>query len=66
MTLVCADSPEGYGAFLHLFVCCFLLLFLLFVCCCCFFVYMFDAVLSPHTKAKVMSGPYHTVSGQGY
>ena len=38
MTYKCADSPEGYGAFLRLFVCsccCFLLLF--------FFVYMFDS-----------------------
>ena len=42
MTYKCADSPEGYGAFLRLFVyscCCF-------CCCCCFFfffVYMFDS-----------------------
>ena len=42
-TYKCADSPEGYGAFLRLFVCCCcFLLFLLFVCCC-FFVYMFDS-----------------------
>ena len=41
MTYKCADSPEGYGAFLRLFVC----------SCCCFFcfllffsfVYMFDS-----------------------
>ena len=40
MTYKCADSPEGYGAFLRLFVCsccCFLVLFLFF------FVYMFDS-----------------------
>ena len=40
MTYKCTDSPEGYGAFLRLFVCsCF------FCCCCCFvfFVYMFDS-----------------------
>ena len=39
MTYKCADSPEGYGAFLRLFVCsscCFLLFFVLFV-------YMFDS-----------------------
>ena len=45
-----ADSPEGYGASLRLFV-----------CCCCVFVLFFSficliAVLSPLTKAKVMSG----------
>ena len=45
MTYKCADSPEGYGAFLRLFV---LLLFGFFVCffvvfCVCFFVYMFDS-----------------------
>ena len=27
MTYKCADSPEGYGAFLRLYVC---------SCCCCF------------------------------
>ena len=37
-TYKCADSPEGYRAFLPLFVC-FLLLFLL----CFFFVYLFDS-----------------------
>ena len=56
-TYKCADSPEGYGAILRFFVCC---------CCCCFccsfFVVVFFsficliAVLSPRTKAKVMSG----------
>ena len=49
MTYKCADSPEGYGAFLRLFVCS--------CCCCCFFlfcffVYMFDSCLN----AKIMSG----------
>ena len=49
MTYKCADSPEGYGAFLRLFVlCCFLLLFFSFIC--------LIAVLSPRTKAKIMSG----------
>ena len=51
MTYKCADSP-GYGAFLRLFVC----------FCCCFFLFCFFsficlvAVLSPRTKAKIMSG----------
>ena len=47
MTYKCANSPEGYGAFLRLFVCSC-------SCCCCFvffvfcfvlffFVYMFDS-----------------------
>ena len=38
-TYKCADSPEGFGAFLRLFV---LLLFFFFVFFCCF-VYMFDS-----------------------
>ena len=36
MTYKCADSPEGYGAFLR-----FLCVFVVF-CCLFFFVYMFD------------------------
>ena len=36
-TYKCADSPEGYGAFLRLFV------LLLFFCCFFFFIYMFDS-----------------------
>ena len=55
MTYKCADSPEGYGAFLRLFVCsccCF--------CCCCFlcvffFVYMFDSCFKSTLNAKIMS-----------
>ena len=55
MTYKCADSPEGYGAFLRLFLCsccCF--------CCCCFFFCFFSficliAVLSPRKNAKIMS-----------
>ena len=40
-TYKCTDSPEGYGAFLRLFVC---MLFLCFLCCfCCVFYYMFDS-----------------------
>ena len=31
-TYKCADSPEGYGAFLRLFVCC---------CCCLFWGFLF-------------------------
>ena len=43
ITYKCADSPEGYGAFLRLFV-----RFFFVFCCCCFlcvffFVYMFDS-----------------------
>ena len=38
MTYRCADSPEGYGAFLRLFVCFFLFCFFVF-----FSVYMFDS-----------------------
>ena len=38
MTYKCADSPEGYGAFLRLFMCCCCCFFL-----CFFFVYMFDS-----------------------
>ena len=48
MTFKCADSPEGYGAFLRFFVCsccCFLLLSFL-----CFFVYMFDSCLKSTYK----------------
>ena len=49
----CADSPEGYGAFLLLFVCVFFVCFFLL----CFFSFIcLIAVLSPHTKAMVMSG----------
>ena len=52
MTYKCSDSPEGYRAFLRLLVC---------SCCCCFFCVFFSficliAVLSPRTKAKIMSG----------
>ena len=48
MTYKCADSPEGYGAFLRLFVCCCCFFVVVFCCCCCFllllfFVYMFDS-----------------------
>ena len=55
MTYKCVDSPEGYGAFVRLFVC----------SCCCFLLLFFwgffsficlIAVLSPSTKAKIMSG----------
>ena len=51
MTYKCADSPEGYGAFLRLFVC---------SCCCCCFLLFFSficliAVLSPRKNAKIMS-----------
>ena len=35
MTYKCADSPEGYGAFLRLFVCC--CLFFVVVVFCVFF-----------------------------
>ena len=54
MTNKYADSPEGYGAYLRLFVCCYF-------CCCCFCLFVISficsiAVLSPGTKAKVMSG----------
>ena len=35
-TYKCADSPEGYGAFLCLFVCCCCCV--VFCCCCCCFV----------------------------
>ena len=45
-TYKCADSPEGYGAILRLFVC-VLFLFVLFIC--------LITVLSSRTKAKVMS-----------
>ena len=49
MTYKCADSPEGSGAFLRLFVCC--------CCCFCFFWFIcLIAVLSPRTKAKILSG----------
>ena len=57
MTYKCAVSPEGYGAFLHLFVCSCCCWF--FFCCCCCFIFSFIcliAVLSPRTKAKIMSG----------
>ena len=40
MTYKCADSPEGYGAFLRLFVCCCCFLLLFFVG---FFSFMFDS-----------------------
>ena len=48
MTYKCADSPEGYGAFLRLFVCVCFFVFFSFIC--------LIAVLSPRTKAKIMSG----------
>ena len=38
-TYKCADSPEGYGAILRLFVCC---------CCCLFFVCCFCVVVFFH------------------
>ena len=47
MTYKCADSPEGYGAFLRLFVCsccCFCF------CCCFFFRYMFDSCFKSTMK----------------
>ena len=51
MTYKCADSPEGYGAFLRLFVC---------SRCCCFVVFSpficLIVVLSPRTNAKITSG----------
>ena len=54
MTYKCADSPEGYGAFLRLFVC---------SCCCFFFFFVvffpficLIVVFSPRTNAKIMSG----------
>ena len=53
-TYKCADSPEGYGAFLRLFVCFLLVFYVVFVVC--FFIICLIAVLSPRTKAKVMSG----------
>ena len=46
----CANSPEGYGAFLRLFVCFFFFFFFFFPFICLI------AVLSAHTKAMVMSG----------
>ena len=53
LTYKCADSPEGYGAFLRLFVCSC-------SCCCCFFCFFsficLIVVLSPRTNAKIMSG----------
>ena len=56
MTYKCADSPEGYGAFLRLFVCsCSCVLFCFFL----FFVFSLIClivVLSPRTNAKIMSG----------
>ena len=58
MTYKCVDSPEGYGAFLRLFVCCcclFVVVFLLFLMCFFSFICLI-ANLSPRTKAKVMSG----------
>ena len=54
-TYKCADSSEGYGAFLHLFVCFFvcvllLLLFLLFLLFCFVFVYLFDSCFKSKYK----------------
>ena len=48
MTYKCVDSPEGYGAFLRLFVCscCFFFVFFLFV----LFVYMFDSCFKSKYK----------------
>ena len=48
MTYKCADSPEGYGAFLRLFVCSCFFCFFSFIC--------LIVVLSPRTNAKIMSG----------
>ena len=43
MTYKCADSPEGYGAFLRLFVCLFCFFVVVFFFFFFFFVYMFDS-----------------------
>ena len=40
-TYKCADSPEGYGAFLRLLVCCCCCFFLVFLCV--FFVCLYDS-----------------------
>ena len=56
VTYKCADSPEGYRAFLRLFVC-FLLLFFVVVFVVFFFPFIcLIAVLCPRTMATVMSG----------
>ena len=55
MNYKCADSPEGYGAFLRLFVCVFLFLLLLFFFCFVFSFICLIAVLSPRKNAKIMS-----------
>ena len=58
-TYKCPDSPEGYGAFLRLFVCWFFCVFFFVVVVVVFvtvvFVYLFDSCFKC-TKAKVMSG----------
>ena len=54
MTYKCADSPEGYGAFLRLFVC----------SCCCFFCVFFFHVQMLRSCQDGHSLPYHTVPGQ--
>ena len=46
-TYKCADSPEGYSAFLRLFVCC---CFLLLLFCFVFFVYLFDSCVKSTYK----------------
>ena len=52
MTYKCADSPEGYGAFLR-----FVVVLVVVVFCCCFFSFIcLIAVLSPRKNAKIMSG----------
>ena len=55
-TYKCAKSPEGYGAFFAFVCVLFLLLLLLFLFVLFFSFICLIAVLSPRTKAKVMSG----------
>ena len=42
-TYKCADSREGYGAFLRLFVCCCCFFVVVVFALFCFFVYWFDS-----------------------
>ena len=55
MTYKCADSPEGYGAFVCVCLC-VLVVVVCFFCCCFFSFICLIVVLSPRTNAKIMSG----------